>query len=102
MAYQGAQLRFGSLTMAETDLVLIDLDPEDPFDFSLEHYKEQVGAGYAKLTAEAGLRVFTRDFNKLQPPPASPPPQTRRKVPPASARSPGHVFDLGHCVGHST
>jgi hypothetical protein len=86
MAYRGAQLRFGKLTMAETDLVLIDLDPEDPFDFSLEHYKEQVGAGYAKMTAEAGLRVFTRDFNKLQPPPPPPPPQTRRKVPPASAR----------------
>ena len=48
MAYRGAQLRFGKLTMAETDLVLIDLDPEDPFDFSLEHYKEQVGAGMRK------------------------------------------------------
>jgi hypothetical protein len=84
MAYRGAQLRFGKLTMAETDLMLIDLDPEDPFDFSLEHYQEQVGAGYAKMTTAAGLRVFTRDFNKLPPPP--PPPKTRPQIPPASAR----------------
>ena len=83
MAYRGAQLRFGKLTMAETDLMLIDLDPEDPFDFSLEHYQEQVGAGYAKMTTAAGLRVFTRDFNKLPPPPA---PKTRPQIPPASAR----------------
>ena len=27
MAYRGAQLRFGKLTMSNTDLVLIDLDP---------------------------------------------------------------------------
>jgi hypothetical protein len=83
MAYRGGQLRFGKLTMAETDLVLIDLDPEEPFDFCLDHYKEQVGAGYAKMTTDAGLRVFTRDCNKIQPPP---PPQPRPKIPTASAR----------------
>jgi hypothetical protein len=38
MAYRGGQLHFGKLTMAETDLVLIDLDPEDPFDLCLDHY----------------------------------------------------------------
>jgi hypothetical protein len=83
MAYRGGQLRFGKLTMAETDLVLIDLDPEAPFNFCLGHYKEQVGTGYAKMTAEAGLRVFTRDCNKIR---SLPPPQPRPKVPTASAR----------------
>jgi len=66
MAYRGAQLRFGKLTMSDTDLMLIDMDPQDPFDFFLEHYKEQLVAGYTKTTPDFGLRVFMRDFNKVQ------------------------------------
>ncbi len=66
MAYRGAQLRFGKLTMSDTDLVLIDMDPQDPFNFFLEHYKEQLVAGYTKTTPDFGLRVFMRDFNKVQ------------------------------------
>ena len=67
MAYRGAtQLGFGKLTMSDTDLVLIDMDPQDPFDFSLEHYKKQLVAGYTKTTPNFGLRVFMRDLNKVQ------------------------------------
>ena len=40
MAYRNHQLRFGKLTMSDTDLVLIDMDPKDRFDFYLDHYKE--------------------------------------------------------------
>lgn len=65
MAYHGNQLRFGKLTMADTDMILIDMDPKDPFDFYLDHYKEQLVAGYTKITPGLGLRVFMRDFNKL-------------------------------------
>jgi hypothetical protein len=65
MAYRGAQLRFGKLTMSDTDLVLIDLDPKDPFDFYLNHYKEQLAAGYTKNTLTSGLRSYFRDYNKL-------------------------------------
>jgi len=67
MAYQGAQLRFGKLTMNDTDLILIDLDPQDPFDFYLNHYKEQLAAGYTKNTLSSGLRSYFRDYNKLTP-----------------------------------
>jgi hypothetical protein len=66
MAYRGAQLRFGKLTMSDTDMILIDMDSKDPFDFYLEHYKEQLVAGYSKETLDFGLRVYMRDFNKLQ------------------------------------
>ncbi len=66
MAYRGAQLRFGKLTMSDTDMILIDMDPKDPFDFYLDHYRDQLAAGYTKITPEFGLRVFMRDFNKLQ------------------------------------
>jgi hypothetical protein len=65
MAYRGNQLRFGKLTMSDTDMVLIDMDPGDPFDFYLDHYKEQLVAGYTKETPTFGLRVFMRDYNKL-------------------------------------
>jgi hypothetical protein len=71
IAFHGAQLRFGTLTLSDPDLVLIDRDPQDPFDFSLEHYKEQLVASYTKITPNFGLRVFMRDFTKV-PTQASP------------------------------
>jgi hypothetical protein len=67
MYYRGNQLRFGKLTMADTDMALIDMDPQDPFDFYLDRYKQQLVAGYTKETPTFGLRVFMRDFNKLKP-----------------------------------
>ena len=67
MAYQGAQLRFGKLIMTDADLVLIDMDPRDPFDFYLARYREQLVAGYTKTTPSFGLRCYFRDYNKLTP-----------------------------------
>jgi hypothetical protein len=79
MSYRGAELRFGKLTMNDTDLVLMDIDPQDPFDFYLDHYKEQLAAGYTKITPEFGLRVYMPDFNKLLiRRPNQPPPGTRQ------------------------
>jgi hypothetical protein len=72
MAYRDSDLRFGKLIMDQADLTLLDMDPQDPFDFYLDHYKEQLVAGYTKTTPEFGLRVYTRDYNKLRKPaPAS-------------------------------
>jgi len=67
MAYRGNRLRFGKLTMDDTDMVLIDMDPNDPFDFFLDGYIDQLVAGYTKNTRDNGLRVFMRDYNKLKP-----------------------------------
>ena len=79
MSYRGAELRFGKLTMNDTDLVLMDIDPQDPFDFYLDHYKEQLAAGYTRITPEFGLRVYMPDFNKLRiRRPNQPPPGTRQ------------------------
>jgi hypothetical protein len=66
MAYRGNELRFGKLTMHDTDMVLLDMDPQDPFDFFLDHYNDQVVAGYSKTTPSFGLRVYMRDYNKLK------------------------------------
>jgi hypothetical protein len=66
MAYRGNELRFGKLTMHDTDMVLLDMDPQDPFDFYLDHYRDQLVAGYSKTTPSFGLRVYMRDYNKLK------------------------------------
>jgi hypothetical protein len=66
MAYTGNRLKFGKLSMENTDMVLIDPDPRDPFDFYLDHYKDQLVAGYTKTTPGFGLRVFMVDYNKLK------------------------------------
>jgi hypothetical protein len=68
MAYRGGILRFGKLTMNDTDLQLIDADPADPFEFFPEHYKEQLVAGYSKTTASGGLRVYIPDYGKTSKP----------------------------------
>lgn len=66
MAYRGNRLQFGKLVMHDTDMVLIDPDPRDPFDFYLDRYKDQLSAGYTKITPAFGLRVYMVDFNKLK------------------------------------
>ena len=71
MAYKNNRLRFGKLVMSDADLILIDMDPNDPLDFFLDHYKEQLSAGYAKIMPDSGLRVFIKDYNKLHPTKAS-------------------------------
>lgn len=65
MYYSKNRLRFGKLTMADADLALIDMDPNDPFDFYLDMYKEQLEAGYSKITSTFGLHTYVKDFNKL-------------------------------------
>jgi hypothetical protein len=64
--WRGGRLAFGKLTMTETDLELVDADPRDPFDFSVEHWNEQLVAGYSKTTASRGLRAHMPDHNDLK------------------------------------
>jgi hypothetical protein len=66
MYYRGGRLRFGKLTMENTDLMLVDADSNDPFDFSPEKYNDQLVAGYSKNTREHGLVVFMPDLKSLQ------------------------------------
>jgi hypothetical protein len=66
ISFRGNRLRFGKLTMTDVDMVLIDMDPADPFDFFLDHYKDQIAAGYSKISSNSALRIYVRDFNKLR------------------------------------
>lgn len=64
--WRGSQLSFGKLTMTETDLELVDLDPKDPFDFSVENWNAQLVAGYSKTLPNRGLRAYMPDYNDLK------------------------------------
>jgi hypothetical protein len=80
MYYRGGTLRFGKLTMRDSDLLLVDADPKDAFDFSPENYNAQLIAGYSKNTPARGLIVYMPDLGDL--------PQ-RRSTPAPAAETPG-------------
>jgi hypothetical protein len=63
--WRGGKLQFGKLTMTDTDLELVDEDPGDPFDFSIDHWNDQLIAGYSKNTPDRGLKAHMPDHNDL-------------------------------------
>jgi hypothetical protein len=66
LLFKGGSIRFGKLTMSDADLELIDSDPADSFDFSIDHYQDQLVAGYSKMTRKGGLCVHIPDFDKIK------------------------------------
>lgn len=65
LAFHGNRVRFGRITMDDTDLELSDATPGDPLDFCLDEYKRQIAAGRATVSADLGLRVTVPDFPTL-------------------------------------
>lgn len=65
MYYRGGVLRFGKLTMNDTDMELIDPHPADPFDFFQDRYNDQLVAGYSKNTPNHGLKVYMPDYRTV-------------------------------------
>ena len=63
--WRNGQLSFGKLTMSDTDLELVDNDPRDPFDFSVDHWNDQLTAGYSKTTTRRGLKAIVPDYDDL-------------------------------------
>lgn len=63
--WRGGSLAFGKLTMTATDLELVDMDPSDAFDFSVEHWNDQLVAGYSKTTTTRGLKAHMPDYNDV-------------------------------------
>jgi hypothetical protein len=61
----GGTTQIGKLTMVHTDILLVDTSQGDLFDFDLGHFPEQLVNGYARLTPQAGLRIFIPDSSKI-------------------------------------
>ncbi len=77
MAFHGNRLRFGKLTMDDADIVLSDVNPAAPLDFFLDHYKDQLAAGYTKISPAFQIHAFLKDFDKLGP--TNPPAKNKEK-----------------------
>jgi len=67
--FRGGQLRFGKLTMDDTDLLIHDADEADPLDLYFADYNRQLVAGHTSNLANYGLRTWMVDYAKL---PAAP------------------------------
>jgi hypothetical protein len=74
--FQGGTIRFGKLYMVKSDLLTIDADPRDPFDFYLDYYHTQLVAGYHVTAKNYGLITYMPDFDDTGTPAgiAAPPP----------------------------
>ena len=72
MYFRGGTLRFKKMTMADPDMQLVDLFPEDPLDFSLAHYYDQLLAGYIKTNSNGALINFVPDYHRHRHGPAAP------------------------------
>jgi hypothetical protein len=71
MSYKGNRLQAGKLIMDDTDFTVIDMDPADPLDFYLDHYKDQLAAGYTKTSPTLQLRIYLKDYDKIGKTPAA-------------------------------
>jgi hypothetical protein len=63
--FRGGRMKFGKLTMDDVDLQLVDKDPSNAFDFSLDHYAEQLDAGYSRSLPNLGLVVYMPDYSTV-------------------------------------
>ena len=66
MYFRGGTLHFGKLFMVDADMEIIDLDPGNVFQFSIDQYNTQLVAGYSKNTSSNGLVVFMPDLATAQ------------------------------------
>jgi hypothetical protein len=63
--FRGGSLRFGRLTMTDTDLLIHDADESDPFDLYFAEYNKQLVAGHTRNLANYGLRTWMVDYGKV-------------------------------------
>jgi len=63
--FRGGSLKFGKLTMTDTDLLIHDADESDPFDLYFIEYNKQLVAGHTKNLPNFGLRTWMVDYGKL-------------------------------------
>jgi hypothetical protein len=64
--FRGGLLRFGKLTMTDTDLLIVDADQRDPFDLYMLRYNLQLVAGHTVNLPTYGLRVSMPDYRTVK------------------------------------
>jgi hypothetical protein len=66
LRFEGGVIQFGKLTMRDADLVLADSGNAEWFDFDLDHYQQQLVAGYNKVTPKQGLESFMPGYSRVK------------------------------------
>ena len=66
MLYRGGTLHFGKLFMTDAEMLVVDADTNDPFDFDNPNYLRQLVAGNSKTLPDLGLEVWMPDANGLR------------------------------------
>ena len=69
MLYRDGTLRMGKLFMVRADMLVVDTDPRDPFDFFVDYYNHQLTEGFDRNQKDYGLKVYMRDFADVGKPP---------------------------------
>lgn len=62
MHLYGGTVRFGRLYMVATNLQIADAHPQDPFEFYLQYYGNQLAAGYSRSHLDDSLTTYMPDF----------------------------------------
>ena len=65
MYFQGSVLRFGKLSMVDTELQIVDGDPDDAFDVYLAQLNRQLSAGYSVNQQDFGVVTTMPDYADL-------------------------------------
>ena len=65
--FRRGTLRVGKLFMVHADMEIMDQNPDDPFDFSVDEFPRQLVAGYVKVTSARGLVVHAPDLKAMAP-----------------------------------
>jgi len=63
--FRGGTMQFGKMIMVHADMEVVDMSPNDPFDFDIDRYREQLVAGYHRTLPDDGLLVFMPDLDKI-------------------------------------
>lgn len=64
--FRGGTIRIGRMTQTDADLLIVDQDPRDPFDFFGERMTRQLAAGYTKMRVDGGLTMFVPDYADIR------------------------------------
>jgi len=63
--FHGGTIKFGKLYMVASDLMTVDGDPTDPFDFYMDYYHTMLVAGYHVTLPNYGLITYMPDFDDI-------------------------------------
>jgi hypothetical protein len=64
--FRGGTVRFGKLTMENTELEIVSAGHQGWFDFDLDHYNDQLTAGCSKTTSSFALIVSLPGYGQMK------------------------------------